>query len=74
MEPPFPPQITGNLICVGPAKIKGAVTPELRFDTFNVFNRVNLTGVDGNLQDGTFGTVSNTQTPRNMLLGARLTF
>lgn len=54
--------------------IKEGVNLELRFDTFNVFNRVNLTVVDGNLQDGTFGTTSNTLAPRNMLLGARLNF
>ncbi len=54
--------------------IKAGVNLELRFDTFNVFNRVNLTGVDNNLQDGTFGTTRSTLAPRNMLLGARLNF
>lgn len=55
-------------------QITEGVTLELRFDTFNLFNRVNLTGVDSNLQDGTFGKTSGTQPPRNMLLGARLNF
>lgn len=47
---------------------------ELRLDTFNLFNRVNLNGVDTNLQDGNFGQTSSTLPPRNMLLGAKLNF
>ncbi|QNI32580.1 TonB-dependent receptor [Alloacidobacterium dinghuense] len=50
------------------------VNLELRFDTFNLFNRVNLNGVDTNLQDGNFGQTSSTLPPRNMLLGARINF
>ncbi len=48
---------------------------ELRMDAINAFNRPNLMGVDTNAQDGTnFGTTGSTQTPRNVILGARLTF
>lgn len=48
---------------------------ELRVDAINAFNRPNLNGVDSNANDGTnFGTTGSTQTPRNLLLGARLTF
>lgn len=48
---------------------------ELRGDFINGFNRPNLNGVDTNAQDGTnFGTSTSTQTPRNIVLGARLTF
>ena len=48
---------------------------ELRVDAINAFNRPNLMGVDTHAQDGTnFGTTGSTQTPRNLLLGARLTF
>jgi len=48
---------------------------ELRLDAINAFNRPNLNGVDANANDGTnFGTTGSTQTPRNLLLGARLTF
>jgi len=48
---------------------------ELRMDAINAFNRPNLDGVDSNAQDGTnFGTTSTTQTPRNIVLGARLSF
>lgn len=50
------------------------VNLELRLDTFNLFNRVNLTGVDSNLPDGGFGQTSSTNPPRNMLLGARVNF
>ncbi len=55
-------------------QIKGSLNLELRLDTFNVFNRVNLNGVDTNLPDGNFGQTSGTNVPRNMLLGAKLTF
>ncbi len=54
--------------------IMDSVALELRLDAFNVFNRVNLNGVDTNLQDGAFGESTSTQPARNMLLGARLTF
>jgi len=55
-------------------QITGRMNLELRFDTFNLFNRVNLTTVDGHLQDTTFGQVSSTYAARNMLLGARINF
>jgi hypothetical protein len=49
---------------------------ELRFDAFNLFNRVNLNGVDANYGDASanFGTTNSNLPPRNMQLGARLTF
>jgi Carboxypeptidase regulatory-like domain len=48
---------------------------ELRGDFINGFNRPNLNGIDSNAQDGTnFGTSSSTQTPRNIVLGAKLAF
>ena len=57
------------------------VNLELRLDTFNVANRVNLSGVDTNLQDATAGGNFGRSTsyaagagPRNMLVGARLNF
>ena len=50
------------------------VNIEFRLDIFNLFNRVNLNGVDTNLPDGGFGQTSSTNPPRNMLLGARLNF
>ena len=49
---------------------------EIRLDMFNLFNRVNLNGVDTNYGDtsANFGTTSSNMPPRNMQLGARLSF
>ncbi len=48
---------------------------EIRADFINAFNRPNLKGVDTNGNDGTnFGTVTQTEIPRNIVLGAKLTF
>ena len=49
---------------------------ELRLDMFNLFNRVNLNGVNNNFGDASagFGTTSSNMPPRNMQVGARITF
>jgi hypothetical protein len=49
---------------------------EIRLDMFNLFNRVNLNGVDNNFGDASagFGTTSSNMSPRNMQLGAKLSF
>jgi hypothetical protein len=48
---------------------------DLRIDFFNVFNRVNLTGVNADASSGsTFGTSTSTQIPRQGQVGARLEF
>ena len=47
---------------------------QLRFDYFNVFNRVNLQGVDSNLADGTFGKSTSQFNPRWLQLGVSLQF
>ncbi len=49
---------------------------ELRLDIFNLFNRVNLNNVDTNYGDTSahFGTTSSNLPPRNMQVGARITF
>jgi hypothetical protein len=47
---------------------------QLRFDYFNVFNRVNLQGVDSNLQDSTFGKSTSQFNPRWLQLGISLRF
>lgn len=54
--------------------IREGVTLDLRLDIFNVFNRVNLYGVDGNANSGTFGRSTQQYTPRNMDVGARVNF
>jgi len=55
-------------------RITERVNVELRLDTFNLFNRVNLMTVDPKLQDTTFGQSTSTYAARNMLVGARLNF
>jgi len=47
---------------------------QFRFDYFNVFNRPNLTGMDGNLVDGTFGRATSQFNPRWLQLGITLRF
>ena len=54
--------------------IKGELNLELRADAFNIFNRVNLYGVDTNAQDGTWGQARTTHTPRFLQVGATLRF
>jgi hypothetical protein len=58
------------------AAITERLNIELRLDIFNLFNRVNLNGIDTNFGDTSagFGTTSSNMPPRNMQLGARLTF
>ena len=47
---------------------------QVRFEFFNIFNRVNLTQFDNNLADGPFGKATAQQLPRNWQIGGRLTF
>lgn len=47
---------------------------QLRFEFFNVLNRVNLGNVNANLASPTFGRVLSTFNPRMIQLGARMTF
>ncbi len=56
--------------------ISERVNLELRLDMFNLFNRVNLTGVDSNYNDtsANFGTTSSTLFPRYLQLAARVNF
>jgi hypothetical protein len=47
---------------------------QLRFEFFNIFNRVNLTQFANNMSDGNFGKATAQQLPRNWQIGGRLTF
>jgi hypothetical protein len=47
---------------------------QLRFEFYNAFNRVNLNGVDSNLNSGTFGRSTGQGKPRYIQIGANLTF
>jgi hypothetical protein len=57
-------------------KIYERLNLQFRFDFFNIFNRVNLTSVDGNLADagGTFGKATSQFNPRWLQLGVTLRF
>ncbi len=55
-------------------KIHEQIDFRLRVDAFNVFNRVNLNGVDVNTNDTAFGTSTSTSLPRFLQLGARVNF
>ena len=50
------------------------VNLQLRFEFFNVLNRVNLRNVNGNMASSTFGRVTSTFPARQIQLGARLAF
>ncbi len=56
--------------------IKERFDLEFRLDIFNLFNRVNLNGVDTNYGDtsANFGTTNSNLPPRNMQVAARFTF
>ena len=47
---------------------------QIRFDLYNILNRVNLRGVDNNMASGTFGRSVRTLDPRIIVLGARIVF
>lgn len=55
-------------------KIFERLNIQLRFETYNVFNQVNLGGVTNNLADSNFGRSTTQFNPRNLQVGARLTF
>jgi len=47
---------------------------QLRFEFFNVFNRVNLGGVTANLSSSTFGRSTSQLNPRWIQIGAKINF
>ena len=55
-------------------KITEHIGLQLRFEFYNAFNRVNLNGVDANLNSGTFGRSTGQGKPRYIQIGANLTF
>ena len=54
--------------------LRESVNLQLRFEFFNILNRVNLRNVNGNLASSTFGRSTSTFNPRIIQLGARITF
>jgi hypothetical protein len=47
---------------------------QFRMEAFNVLNRTNFTSPNGNFSSAAFGTITGTFEPRQIQLGARLTF
>ncbi len=47
---------------------------QIRADTFNFFNHVNLTSLNGNVESSDFGTLDSALNMRTMQVGARITF
>lgn len=47
---------------------------QLRFDFLNLFNHVNLGGVDSFMGDASFGKVTSALSARQIQLGARISF
>jgi len=47
---------------------------ELRLEAFNLFNRVNFRAPNGNRSAGGFGTITSTYDPRQLQLGAKISF
>ena len=61
-------------------KITERVNFQFRFEVFNIFNRANLTNVDGNFNDipgvgnGNFGKATNSHLPRWWQIGGKISF
>lgn len=47
---------------------------ELRLEAFNFLNRANFRAPNGNRSAGGFGTITSTYDPRQLQLGAKITF
>jgi hypothetical protein len=47
---------------------------QLRFEFYNLFNRVNLGGINANLTSANFGKSTSQLNPRNVQIGARISF
>ena len=55
-------------------KLREGVDFQVRFEFFDLFNRVNLAGFDANLADANFGKATAQQLPRNWQIAGRFTF
>jgi hypothetical protein len=55
-------------------KITERVHFQLRFEFYNLFNRVNLGGINSNLTSANFGKSTSQLNPRNIQIGARISF
>ena len=55
-------------------KITERLRMQLRFEFYNVFNRVNLGGISANLTSANFGKSTSQLNPRNLQIGAKIVF
>jgi hypothetical protein len=54
--------------------VKGDTRVQLQADFFNVFNHTNLRNPISDMTNGSFGVISQAVPPRNVQIGARITF
>lgn len=67
--------VNSSLIKNNPLPFLGeAGNLQLKFEFFNLFNRVNLGGVNNNLASFTFGRITSQNDPRVVQVGARISF
>jgi hypothetical protein len=55
-------------------KIREGINFQLRLEDYNVFNRANLTNMDTNLPDASFGQATSQMIPRFLQIGGNLIF
>ena len=63
-----------DLAAVKQVTLPGTARIELRVETFNLLNRVNFQAPNANRSLPTFGTITNTFAPRQVQLGARVSW
>jgi hypothetical protein len=65
-----------NIALVKTIQLTGHEGPniELRFESFNTFNKTQFAGVNNNSKDGNFGQVTSIYTPRNLELAGKFHF
>jgi hypothetical protein len=67
-------QIDMSILKNFPLPFREGTKLQIRAESYNVLNRVNLTGFDPDLASGTFGRATSTFTPRTFQFAARIEF
>jgi hypothetical protein len=57
-----------------PLPIRDQMRIQVRFEAFNVLNRVNFRAPNANRSSGNYGTITGTFDARQMQLGIKVTF
>ena len=65
---------TFDLAAVKQVPVSGSARMELRLEAFNLFNRINFMAPNANRSLPTFGTITATYAPRQLQLGAKVTW